>query len=134
LTPVAPQDIAAHWPRVESGLLQVTRRTRERWTPTHVLQALHEGVAELFVCDDGFAVLQRLKEGWTSEPFINVWAMWFAPGKGRLARPEVEAWLTELATKSCGNPKALKFSSPRIGWKALEPEWEIERIIWRRKK
>jgi len=26
------------------------------------------------------------------------------------------------------------FGSPRIGWKLLEPEWEIERIIWRLKE
>jgi hypothetical protein len=133
LTPVAAQDLPKHWEWVKAGLEQVIRRTKERWTPTHVLQAMHEGAATLFVREDGFVVLQRLKAEWTSEPYVNVWAMWFAPGKGRLARPEVEAWLTELAIKSCGNPKALKFSSPRIGWKALEPEWEIERIIWRRK-
>lgn len=127
-------DLEGHWSFVKSGLEQIIAITGEQWTPTHIKQALYEGAAGLFVRDDGFVIVQQAKEMWTSKPYINVWAMWFAPGKGRLARPEVEAWLSDHALKSCGDSKALKFSSPRIGWKALEPDWEIERIIWRRKK
>lgn len=127
-------DLEGHWPFVKSGLEQIIAITGEEWTPTHVRQALNEGLAALFVREDGFVVLQKLKEDWTGDPYINVWAMWFKPDRARIARAEIDAWLETEAERLCGNPKALKFSSPRLGWKALEPEWEIERIIWRKRK
>jgi hypothetical protein len=131
LTPVSPLDLAQHWPRVERGLLEIIRITKEKWSPSHVKQHLWESKAQLFVCDDGFAVLQRLFEDWTSEPYLNVWAMWFEPGKAKDKRSELIAWLdAEAARIGC---VTWKLGSPRKGWAALD-ECEIERIIWRRKK
>lgn len=109
------------------GLDQVLARTKEKWTPTHVLKALNEGWAHLFVESDGFAIIQQSKDEWTSEPHVLVWVMWFIPGKAKAKRAELIAWLDEISKKRW------KFSSPRMGWEALESECEIERIIWRRK-
>jgi len=83
---VAPEDILKHWGFVEAGLFEIIRRTNETWTPTHVRQALNENRAALFVGGDGFVVLQRLPEGWTSDPVLHVWAAWFPPGKAKAGR------------------------------------------------
>lgn len=114
---------------MEAGLQQVIRRTREKWTPTHVLQALYEGRAFLFLSDDGFFVLQPSREDWTSMPLVTVWAMWFRPGTAKEKQKEIRNWLDQVTNKRA------RMSSPRMGWgKALGPDWEIERIVWRRKK
>ena len=130
--PIPPADVEAIWGFVRPGLEQIIRRTGEKWSPSHIVQALHENRAALFVCDDGFVVLQRLVEDWTSEPYINVWAMWFMPGRARKKRKELVAWLDDTSTKfGC---RIWKFGSPRMGWSAMEDnEMEIERVIWRRK-
>ena len=120
-------EIPAAWDFVEAGLQQIIKRTGEKWTPVHVLAALNSNTAHLFVSDDGFVVLQPSREDWTAAPITNVWAMWFKPGKAKELRAELQAWLDETTQKRA------RFSSPRWGWKALEPDWEIERIIWRRK-
>ncbi len=131
---VSPDDLPKHWEFVEAGLNQIIRRTKEKWTPTHVLHALNEGRASLFVCDEGFCVLQRLADIWTAEPYLFIWCMWFKPGVAKQRRSALQDWLEDVATRTCGNPRAMEFSSPRMGWKAMEPEWEIKRIIWRRRK
>ena len=123
----------AAWEFIEPGLREVLRRTKEPWNPEDVRRQLVTGQASLWVCDDGFVVLQKLREEFSCKPYLYVWVMWFKPGKGRAVRAEVEAWLSEVALQHVGDARAVKFSSPRIGWKALEPDWEIERIIWRRK-
>ena len=117
---------------MERGLKVIIRKTGEKWTPSHVLQALHESCAGLFVCEDGFAVLQRTKEEWTSEPYVNVWALWMKPGRAKEKRQELVGWLDRETEKA--GCRYWKFGSPRQGWGALEDsECEIERIIWRRK-
>lgn len=127
---VPPEELSAHWEYIERGLLEIIRLTGEEWTPAHVKQHLWEGWAQLFVCEDGFAVLQRLKSEWTSEPYLNVWAMWFKPGAAKVRRGELVAWIkAEAARKGCAR---WRFTSPRRGWGALEgEECEIERITWR---
>ena len=113
---------------VESGLLDIIRRTGEKWTPVHVLQALHENRAHLFLDDDGFFVLQPTREDWTSAPVIHLWAMWFKPGMAKAREQELRDWLDKITNKQ------VRGSSPRMGWgRALGPDWEIERVIWRRK-
>lgn len=128
MIPVSLSDLSAHWPMVEKGLLEIIRRTGEKWTPTHVLQALNEGWARLFVCEDGFCILQPRKDDWTSEPYVNLWAMWFKPGTAKAREQELRDWLDGITNKQ------VRGSSPRMGWgRALGPDWEIERVIWRRK-
>lgn len=125
---VRPDDLPAHWPVVEAGLLEIIRRTREQWTPVHVLQALNEGRAHLFASEDGFFVLQPMRDEWTSAPVTHVWAMWFKPGMAKAREQELRDWLDDITGKR------IRGSSPRMGWgRALGPDWEIERIIWRRK-
>jgi hypothetical protein len=129
LIPVAPQDIPSHWEFVEAGLKQIIRRTGEKWTPTHVLEALNLGRAHLFIDADGFCVLQQAREDWTAMPVVHVWAMWFKPGKARAKESGIRDWLDDVTGRK------VRMSSTRTGWgRMLGPEWEIERIIWRRKR
>jgi hypothetical protein len=128
LTPVAPQDIPACWEFVEAGLKEIIRKTGEKWTPVHVLQALNQSRAHLFICDDGFFVLQPIAEDWTATPLIHVWAMWFKPGLARAREQELRGWLDEITGKR------VRMSSPLKGWgRMLGPDWEVERVIYRRK-
>lgn len=130
MTPVALNDIPKHWDFVEAGLQKIIRKTGEKWSAAHVSQALYEGRASLFVRDDGFVVLQQLREDWTCAPYINVWAMWFKPGKAKAIHAELMTWLDEVTAKhGCST---WKFGSPRKGWGGYEG-WEIDKVIWRRK-
>jgi hypothetical protein len=125
---VTSDQLSAHWPMVESGLNEIIRRTGEKWTPVHVLQALNENRAHLFIDEDGFFILQPCREDWTSAPFVNLWAMWFKPGLAKAREQELRDWLDGITNKQ------VRGSSPRMGWgRALGPDWEIERVIWRRK-
>jgi hypothetical protein len=131
VTPVLPQDIPKHWEWVERGLNQIIRKTQEKWSAAHVSQALFEGRAFLFVSDRGFVVLQQLREDWTCAPYVNVWAAWFEPGEAKKRRQELSEWL-DTVTEQHGCV-TWKFGSPRKGWKGYEG-WEIDKVIWRRKK
>lgn len=123
-------EIPKHWDFVEQGLRKIIARTGEKWTPVHVLQALNEQRAHLFILEDyGFAVLAPMREDWTSAPVVNVWAMWFKPGTAKERQSGLRDWLDEI-TK--GNAR---MSSTRRGWeRLLGPDWEIERIVYRRRK
>lgn len=111
-------------------MLEIIRRTKEPWTPTHVLQALNEGWASLFVCEDGFAVLKKQKQDWTSELYVHVWALWFRPQKAKEKRGELIAWLDAVTRKE--GLRYWEYGSPRRGWIALD-ECEPVRTVWRRK-
>jgi hypothetical protein len=128
LTPVSPQDIPKHWEFVEAGLREVIRRTGEQWTPVHVLEALNTNRAHLFISEDGFFVLQQVREDWTALPLVHVWAAWFKPGTGVARKQELQDWLDAITHKR------VRMNSNRLGWgRMLGDGWEIERVTWRRK-
>jgi hypothetical protein len=128
LIPVAPQDIPNHWGFVEAGLREVIRRTGEKWTPVHVLEALNFNRAHLFISEDGFFVLQQVREDWTGSPLVHVWAAWFKPGTGVARKQELQDWLDAITHKQ------VRMNSNRLGWgRMLGDGWEIERVTWRRK-
>lgn len=109
-------------------MLEIIRKTGERWTPTHVEQQINEGWASLFVCEDGFAVLKRQKQDWTSEPFIQVWALWFKPNTAKARRDELFAWVRKI-TREAGCRYA-EMGSPLKGWGRVD-ELEFVRTVWR---
>lgn len=127
---VPPDDLSVHWEFVEKGLDQVLRLTKEPWTPKDIKHAIREGFASLFVCEDGFLVLQRLKAAWTSDPYVNVWVTWFKPGRAKEKRAELIAFLDDATRQS--KCDWWEFGSPREGWVGLG-ECEKVRTIWRRK-
>ncbi len=131
MIPVSPQDLHKHWAFVSAGLQEIIRITREDWTPTHVRQGINEGWAFLYVEDDGFIVLQRLKEEWTAEPYLHIWAMWFEPNKAKEKRSELASWLKETTERA--GCRRWKFGSPRMGWGGVG-ECEVERVIYRSKE
>jgi hypothetical protein len=110
---VGIEEIGASWAFVERGLQAILDECPdEHWTPRDIRRYLREGRAALFVRADGFVVLERSREPITSEPYVNVWLMWFEPE--HLKREEVAAWLDELTkAQAC---EWWQLSSPRMGW------------------
>jgi hypothetical protein len=129
---VPPEDLSSVWGFVEPGLQETIALTKEPWTANHVKQHIREGHATLFVDDDGFVVLQRLKALWTSDPYVHVWVMWFKPGTAHERLKELVTWLDEI-TKQC-KCDWWEWASPREGWKWLERLGLCQKVktVWRR--
>ncbi len=122
------------WPEVEKGLVQIQRRVGETsWTVENVREAIETGFAGLFTCPDGFVVLHLDAEPCSKKPFLNVWLAYFKAGKAKARRAEFIAWLDHEAFRLLGNYD-WRFSSPRGGWKGIEPDCEVHMITWRRKR
>lgn len=129
---VHADDLSEVWEFVEAGLRHVLSLTHEPWTPRDVKQHIREGWASLYVCDEGFAVLQRRKADWTADPYINVWVLWFQADKARQRRAELIAWLDEMVRQQ--KCEWWEFGSPRAGWAGLEADCERVKTIWRRRR
>lgn len=128
LRPAVPQD----WPFVQWGLRQIKRRCGEgNWKDEDVYRLVNEGKAGLFVCDDGFVVLEGLAEPLSNRRYLNVWLAWFKPQLAKRKRKELIAWLDEKAREI--GAEWWEFRSPRRGWALIEPECEMQSIVWRRK-
>jgi hypothetical protein len=130
---IPPDDLSSVWGFVEPGLNEVLALTKEPWTVTHVKDFLRNGAASLFVDEDGFVVLQRLKAAWTSDPYLNVWVMWLKPDTGRPRIEELFAWLDGIKEQT--KCDWWEWSSPREGWRWLERLGLTEKVrtVWRRK-
>lgn len=129
---VPAEDLASVWGFVEPGLQEILELTKEPWTVHHVKQYLRQGWATLFVDEDGFVVLQRLKAPWTSDPYVNVWVMWFKPDTAQARMHELVSWLDDI-TKQC-KCDWWEWASPREGWKWLERLGICQKVktVWRR--
>ena len=126
--PGVPED----WPFVAYGLAQILKKCGPmNWTPPDVSAHIAEGRSGIFVCDDGFVILEVLTEPLSERRYLNVWLAWFKPKAGVRKRKELVAWLDEMREKT--DSHWWEFRSPRQGWKIIEPDCEIHSIIWRRK-
>ena len=129
---VRPEDIPEVWSLLEPGLLQIKKRCDAPWVPQQVRAHLLEGRASVFICPVGFVILERCKEPMTSDPYLNVWLMWFQPGEGMKRRDEIVAFLD--AMKKHAKCLWWQFGSPREEWaEVIKPFCEKTLIIWRRK-
>lgn len=127
---VLPDDLETHWAFVERGLNVVRDLCHEPWTADDMLQRLVDEKAALYRRDDGFVILEQCSEAISGRKFLNVWVMWFAPGRGKAIRREALSWLDAMKTAhAC---EWIEFSSPRDGWAGMEPDFVRHRVIWRR--
>lgn len=110
---------------------QIIRRCgRTNWTIDAVRQHLETGLVGLFVCADGFVVLEKKNEDVSGRPYLNVWLAWFKPGKARAMRAQFIEWLDKIALSiGC---EWWEFASPRKGWAGIEPDCRLHMQIWRR--
>ena len=128
---VTPDDVPAHWPAVERGIAAILAKCpKEPWTARDIRRHLRLGHAGLFVREDGFIVVERRNEPISGEPYLNVWLMWFEPGK--MNRDAIAAWLDEMVRQT--RSEWWQFTSPRNGWgQALEGCCERIGATWGRR-
>lgn len=127
---VLPDDLESHWAFVERGLNVVRSLCDEPWTADDILRCLVDEQAALYVRGDGFVILEQCNESISRRKYLNVWIMWFSPGRGKAIQREVIAWLDAMRlAHSC---EWIQFSSPRDGWAGIEPDFVRHRVIWRR--
>lgn len=122
--------LGSAWPMVARGLRVLKNEGNVPWNEDDVRRRLMAGRAGLYVCDEGFVVLEISEERLSLLPYLNVWLMWFAPQKGMPKREAIIGWLDEMkAEKRCA---FLQFESPREGWCGIESGFTPYMTIWRR--
>lgn len=128
-----PPELKAAWPLVEEGLKKILKRCPSAWTVDTVYWRIVREQCVLFVCDDGFFVAERCVEPHTDAWFLNVWCMYFRPGKARERMGELIEQIDQLQEQLfC---RFTQFSSPRLGWgRAMKDFFKLHICIWRREK
>jgi hypothetical protein len=106
---IAPQDLHSVWGFVKCGLVSIKQKTGEQWLTEDVYASLKSGTSQLFMFDDGFTVLQSLRNEWTNEPYLHIWAMWH--GKHEDISEDIHANLRQIAHNI--GAKSITFTSPR---------------------
>lgn len=127
-------DLKAAWPQVKVGLEQIIKRCPGTpWTADSVYWRIARDQCALFVCEDGFFIAERCVEPHSEAWFLNVWCMYFKPGKARERMADLIAQIDDLQEQMfC---KFTQFSSPRLGWgRAMKDHFKLHLCIWRREK
>ena len=124
---IQPQDLQSVWGYVKAGLVTIKQKTGEKWIPEDVYTAIKTGSAQLFTFPDGFTVLQSLKDEFTNEPYLFIWAMFH--GKHIDITEEIHSNLRQIAHNI--GAKRIVFVSPRrwekySGAKVKSITYEIE--------
>lgn len=130
LSPVPRSEITGHWESVSHGLDVIQRRCETNWQKEDVLLQLLAGGAGLFVCDDGFVILETKHQDVSRRPYLNVWIAWFRPGWLKARRAEFIAWLRQM--QALTKTEWVEFTSPRDGW-IVADEFECVMKTWRLK-
>ena len=128
---VDPKSLKAVWPEVERGLLQILRRCPQPWSPEDVKSHLKQLRAYLYADEDGFFIVEKNQEPHRGTWYLNVWCMYFRPGKGREKRADLIALLDRLKDEALCD--YITFTSPRGAWsKALDGYFTLHSCNWRR--
>jgi len=108
-TYVNPVDLHKHWNAVRCGIESILDKTEEPFIPEDVYASVKTGASHLYLVDNGFVVLQNIKESYTNEPVLFVWLA-YNTGDEDIT----DDVLTELqkVAKSIG-AKAVQWISPR---------------------
>lgn len=130
---VHAHEVGDVWALVDMGLREIVAQCPTvPWNPADVRRALRREEAFLFVRDEGFVITQRCLCPISAEPYLNVWAIWFAPGCASAIREELVEWLdyTCRATRC----EWWEGTSTREGWgRALEGVCDVAMVTWRRR-
>lgn len=106
---IAPQDLHTVWPKVKLGLHIIRKKTDQKWIPEDVYASLKAGTSQLFMIDDGFLILQSLKDEWTNEPYLHIWAAFHANHDE--ITEDIHRNLRQIAHNI--GAKSITFTSPR---------------------
>lgn len=134
LSHVPPAELPRVWALVEGGLKQIIRRCKGTpWTPDIVKSHLVNNSALLFACEDGFYIAERCEELHTRAAYLNVWCMYFRPGKAAGLKRDLLQSIRRLQAELLCN--FIQLSSPRIGWvRALEDDFDVHLYVLRSKQ
>lgn len=117
------------WPEVERGINKIIGLCPAPWTALQVRRNLERGNSLLFACDDGFFVVER-REDWGAF-YLNVWLMYFKPGKGWPRKQELIKQLDSIKEELLC--EFISFTSPRGKWSSMiEGDFKEHARIWRR--
>ena len=108
-TYVNPVDLHKHWNTVRCGIESILDKTEEPFIPEDVYASVKTGASHLYLVDNGFVVLQNIKESYTNDPILFVWLAWHT-GEEDLS-DFVYDELNKIA-KSIG-AKTIQWTSPR---------------------
>lgn len=131
LTFVHPDELTTHWPFLETGLAAILARGTETWNPTDIRRHLRQGKASLFlVADKGWLICERCTDPISSEPYLNVFLMYFKPGEGVKLYREMLGELDKM--KKDGRMEWIQFSG-REDWRGMiEGDFQFHATTWRR--
>jgi hypothetical protein len=123
---IDPLNLRTVWDRIKSGLTVVRERTGETWSQEDVYCAIKTNQAQLFIIDDGFLVLQSIKDQWTNEPVLHIWITYHSTLDD--VTEEFHSNLRKLADNI--GSKVIRFTSPRrwerkSGAKLVSHNYEI---------
>lgn len=132
LTKIAPSDLYGEmWEFVEKGLKSIVEECPTvPWRPDDVRRCLFRGEGNLYARPEGFVICERLHERISGAPYLNVWAIWFEPGKASAMRQELLEWLRYSCRATCC--EWFEGTSTREGWgRALQGVCDVAMVTWR---
>lgn len=106
---VNPVDLHKHWESVRTGIESILDKTGEPFIAEDVYASVKTGASHLYLVDNGFVVLQNIKETYTNDPILFVWLA-YNPGDEDIT-DDMLGELQKLA-KSIG-AKTVQWTSPR---------------------
>lgn len=118
-------DVRIAWDSIRHGLDQVRTQMHADWRPEDVYALCLWGKASLYTAPEGFVVLVRMQNEFTSEPYLYVMA---AHGDGMVQEkywPQIEHMARQAG---CAYVECL---SPRRGFERTG--WTVEHVCYRRR-
>jgi hypothetical protein len=111
---INPADIHRVWFHVKHGLEVILDRTNETWLPEDVYTAIKTGQAQLFMFEGGFTVLQSVRDQYTNEPILHIWAAYHGQNDDGTLADVTDIFHSELRkiAHNIGS-KRITFNSPR---------------------
>lgn len=119
------------WEFVENGLKAIVEECPTvPWRPDDVRRCLFRGEGALYVRPEGFVICERLHERISGAPYLNVWAIWFAPGTASPLKAQLIEWVLQTGRATCC--EWIEGTSTREGWgRALQGVCDVAMVTWR---
>jgi hypothetical protein len=112
---VPPEGLNKQWQFYRDGILEIISHGGVSFIPEDVYHHLKTGRAMLYRVDfSGFFVVERCQETASGDYFLNVWLMYFLPGKGIGYKAEIIEFLDRL--KAHLHCEWIDFGTTREAW------------------
>jgi len=121
---LTPADIRTAWDAIRPGLAEIKTATQADWRLEDIYSLCLFGKASLYTVPEGFAILVRMENEWTGEPYLLALA---CHGEGNVQErywPQIQKIATDAGCK------AVKCFSPRRGFERAG--WTVEYVCYRR--